>query len=212
MNVASRIESAGLAGRIHVSPATAQELRLQGKDHWLMERPDVVHLRGKGQVQTFWAVPRSKGQSASTFSGTGHSDSDHEKQELDGEGAGSEKVERLIDWNVEMLLQHLQPVVNSRTNKPRPSKAALVAVRNAEQNLLHDRQGIVVDEMTQILGMPEFDPDKAQAAFQDSEIPPRVKQQLREFVVMIANTYKNTPFHVSTPHLPSTPQSCWFFS
>lgn len=195
MNTASRMEGSGLAGRIHVSPTTAQELRLQGKGHWLMERPDVVQLRGKGQIQTYWAVPRSNHRSPSAQSA--HSGTDYSNSKI--EENQEEKVERLIDWNVEVLLQHLQPLVSSRANKPCPSERSLVALRDEEQNLLSRRAGIVVDEMTQILCLPEFDPRTALAATQEIAIPPRVKMQLREFVAMIAVSYRDTPFHVSFP-------------
>ena len=51
---ASRIESTGLPGRIHVSSATANELLAHGKQSWLIEREDPVEAKGKGVLQTFW--------------------------------------------------------------------------------------------------------------------------------------------------------------
>ena len=194
MNTASRLESSGIPGRIHVSPATATELRLLGKGHWLTERPDVVLLKGIGQVQTFWAVPRSMNGSRSTNSLAGQSVSSSNRQIRPTK---AEKVERLIDWNVEVLLQHLQPVVNSRVGKRSPTKATEANVRKAEQIILQGREGIIVDEMTQILDMPDFDAATALAMSQNVAISPRVKQQLKEFVVMVSSTYRNTPFHVS---------------
>eukprot|EP00977_Amphora_coffeiformis_P007330 scaffold1588_cov222-Amphora_coffeaeformis.AAC.2 len=192
MNTASRMEGSGIAGRIHVSPATATELRLQGKGHWLMERLDVVHLKGKGQSQTFWAIPRSNKGSPSASSVTGYSSAVSSQS---GKVDESERLDRLIDWNVEVLLQYLQPIVSSRGTKARPSQNMLAKIRKAEQDMLHNRDGLVVDEMTQILYLPEFDPATAMAMSQEIPLSPRVKQQLRDFVVMISSTYKSTPFH-----------------
>jgi hypothetical protein len=54
MNTASRMESNGAVGKIHVSQATAEELIHQGKSHWITPRPDKVLAKGKGELQTYW--------------------------------------------------------------------------------------------------------------------------------------------------------------
>jgi class 3 adenylate cyclase len=60
MNTASRMESNGTAGKIHVSEATAEELIHQGKSHWLTPRHDKVMAKGKGELQTYWVSVRDK--------------------------------------------------------------------------------------------------------------------------------------------------------
>ncbi|CAB9525340.1 stable enterotoxin receptor [Seminavis robusta] len=54
MNFAARMESTGVPGRIHVSEATAEELRSKGKGHWLEPREDLVHAKGLGEIQTYF--------------------------------------------------------------------------------------------------------------------------------------------------------------
>lgn len=54
VNTASRMESNGQPGRIHVSSSTAELLTSQGKQKWLIPREDLVHAKGKGQMQTYW--------------------------------------------------------------------------------------------------------------------------------------------------------------
>lgn len=44
--------------RIHVSKTTADALIAQGKSRWLEARPDMVHAKGKGEMQTFWLTIR----------------------------------------------------------------------------------------------------------------------------------------------------------
>ena len=66
MNTASRMESNGLAGKIHVSQATADELVKHGKSHWVTARPDKVIAKGKGELQTYWVSVRGKAVQSST--------------------------------------------------------------------------------------------------------------------------------------------------
>jgi class 3 adenylate cyclase len=58
MNTASRMESNGTAGKIHVSQATAEELIHQGKSPWVKPRQDKVMAKGKGELQTYWVSVR----------------------------------------------------------------------------------------------------------------------------------------------------------
>jgi class 3 adenylate cyclase len=54
VNTASRMESNGHPGRIHVSNSTADELLRLGKSMWLEEREDPIIVKGKGEMKTFW--------------------------------------------------------------------------------------------------------------------------------------------------------------
>jgi len=54
MNTASRMESTGVPGRIHVSKETAELLRTAGKEAWLNERPGGVEAKGKGFLSTYF--------------------------------------------------------------------------------------------------------------------------------------------------------------
>lgn len=54
VNVASRMESTGVPGRIHVSPSTAQHL----EGHHPLEARGSVSVKGIGEVETFFVHPR----------------------------------------------------------------------------------------------------------------------------------------------------------
>lgn len=56
VNTASRMESNGSPGRIHVSEAVAKELERQQHRGWLTAREDKVVAKGKGEMQTYWVV------------------------------------------------------------------------------------------------------------------------------------------------------------
>ena len=77
MNTASRMESTGIPGRIHVSSETALELRKHGHGHWLSEREDKVEAKGLGVLTTYFvnvSQPKTIG-TRSTFTSSIESDS-----------------------------------------------------------------------------------------------------------------------------------------
>lgn len=55
VNTASRMESAGEPGRIHVSSAFHAELA----DSFLFETRDMIEVKGKGQMQTYFLLGRA---------------------------------------------------------------------------------------------------------------------------------------------------------
>lgn len=54
MNLASRMESTGLPGRIQISTDTAELIKAGGKERWIARREHEVMVKGKGEVQTYW--------------------------------------------------------------------------------------------------------------------------------------------------------------
>jgi Adenylate and Guanylate cyclase catalytic domain len=56
VNTASRMESTGEINRIHVSASTAKLLKEAGKAYWVKAREELVHAKGKGNIQTYWVV------------------------------------------------------------------------------------------------------------------------------------------------------------
>ncbi|CAB9528578.1 Receptor-type guanylate cyclase gcy [Seminavis robusta] len=54
VNTASRMESNGVKGRIHVSQATADAITAAGKGRWLTAREDKIVAKGKGEMQTYF--------------------------------------------------------------------------------------------------------------------------------------------------------------
>ena len=67
VNVAARMESNGMPGRIHISEATALALKERGYESWIQRREDTIHAKGKGEMQTYWVV----GASSRSATGSG---------------------------------------------------------------------------------------------------------------------------------------------
>jgi len=63
VNTAARMESCGQVGRIQVTHSTAELLQKAGKASWLTKRADVVHAKGKGEMETYWADPQVESSS-----------------------------------------------------------------------------------------------------------------------------------------------------
>jgi len=56
INTASRMESTSQPNCIQVSKDTADLLRAEGMEDYLVPREDRVHAKGKGKLSTFWLV------------------------------------------------------------------------------------------------------------------------------------------------------------
>lgn len=54
INTASRMESTGRPNMIQISEQTATLLERRGYKHWFEPREDLVHAKGKGELQTYW--------------------------------------------------------------------------------------------------------------------------------------------------------------
>ena len=62
MNTTARMEHLGKVGHIHMTKATADEIRNQGLSSWVIPRADKIHVKGKGEMETYWL--ETKEQSA----------------------------------------------------------------------------------------------------------------------------------------------------
>lgn len=69
MNVASRMESTGVPGKIQLSGETANLLLRAGKSEWLIPREDKVVAKGKGEMETFFLNLSEATGSGSEISG-----------------------------------------------------------------------------------------------------------------------------------------------
>ena len=110
------------------------------------------------------------------------------------------KLDRLIFWVSESLLQSLQQVVALRDAKSFKASAgrrrpARESVRELEQRMGRDK--IILGEVKEIISMPKYDDEayKIQVDPKTIKLDPKVETQLREFVSVIASLYLSNPFH-----------------
>jgi hypothetical protein len=207
MNVAARMEHNGLPDKIQCSQDTADLLVAAGKSHWITAREDVINAKGKGEMNTFWVKPGSKGASSGGSSQSVQSSnvsSGCAEEQLDGDDDCNldaatkrlldRKTERLIDWNVEILTSILKQIVVQHGNRRSSEISVPMEVVTRAPGTT------VLDEVKEIIVLPEFDADanrrKADAFAGDSvELPENVSAQLRQYVSNIAALYLDNPFH-----------------
>ena len=203
MNFAARMESHSAANQIQCSEFTAQLIRKAGKEHWLRPREDKVAAKGKGDLQTYWIVPKSGGPSTAS--------SDHDDQEeLIGNtaveddytnpwgntklvfdlGTPGNRYQRLIDWNVELLAGLLRQIEAQRRD---------LRLRSRDGAPTMELKGgsTALDEVTEIITLPQLQQGAKgkRTRPEDVELSVEVITQLRDYVTTIASMYRDNPFH-----------------
>jgi 3'5'-cyclic nucleotide phosphodiesterase/Adenylate and Guanylate cyclase catalytic domain len=210
MNTASRMESSGVPGRIHISQETAALLSKAGKAHWIVSRETTVSLKGKGQLQTFFVSSRATTSNKTTdYTSSGsyldplHIDLMKSTQ---ADIVIEERMQRMVDWNVEVLHAHLLKLVAARQR----TTTVVLDRRGVSQREklgkhqdspveveLVNRDTQVIDEMTDILSLPQFmeRDHENELSQEESLLLEPAKEQLRDFVSRIAHLYRDVPFH-----------------
>jgi hypothetical protein len=127
VNCASRMESTGLKDRIQMSKPTAELLIAAGKGKWIVKREGKVDVKGKGFQETYFFKTTfgtvSSTSGATSTSGASVDDDtmamqksktiipllkNHQKQVF------TNKNQRLVSWNAEVLARRLTLIVQDR--------------------------------------------------------------------------------------------------
>ena len=210
VNTASRLETTGDCGKIHVSAETARILNEAGKGHWLRDRKTKVTAKGKGELQTFWLDLREQDRSSSSASGSDEAESrnidagDAAEEDVvveiepeeHPEKVFTEKQMRLIDWVKDVMATFLKEIAAKRvaTNVvPDPQSKIQVL----ENNVKLRKEATVLDEFQDVIAIPKFEPDagKVKRLAQKIVLGQAVEIQLRDYVHHIAMLYNDNPFH-----------------
>lgn len=216
MNVTSRMESCGARDRIQLSQETADLLINAGKETWFSPREDKVLAKGKemplklvttltpfsgkGELSTYWLLTHEafkQGDSSHTRS----DDNSTDFGRLPSAGLvenkiwpGSGKVCRLVDWNVDVLTRLLKQIVAKNRILNEPVDVAPGSIGWARD--VSDGK-TVLDEVKETIALPPFHAKMAHLQEEDgrTELDPKVKSQLREYVSNVASLYHDNPFH-----------------
>ncbi len=212
VNTASRMESTGLRNRIHVSQSTAQLLIEAGKENWIQPREDVVHAKGKGAIQTYWVLTRRQNSSVGCASdarpkfiqsnlhdsnsdmesvGSGNISLWGDEDYMDESATGQFELpsvmlggntDRLIDWQVDLLLRIIKQILAGRDTNP-PS---LLSPGDVIQT-----GSAVFEEVSECIELPKFDPEAAGARTSTIvEVAEEIISELRDYVHTIALRYR----------------------
>ena len=215
--MAARMESTGMKNKIQLSSESAKLLMAAGHQHWVIPRPELVQVKGKGECQTYWlALGSSTGsQTDSTVSEESQGSPSTALSRLPNPSfraakksaiwAGTtlesvlgtrkidEKLSRLVDWNVEVLVGLLKRVV-ARANAMGKSRKS-IAPRNYEAAALTG-DGTARDEIRMVIELPDFDQEVSELSRRDDvQLDPQVVRELHDYVSAIASGYKKNEFH-----------------
>ncbi len=187
--------------KIQISKETHELLVEAGKGHWTRPRPDLVYAKGKGTLQTHWlTVYHKKANSVSESSATlVEVDSEHDSQgdklphsstdkaaERRRLALNIEKTDRLIDWIVDLMKDQL---------------TRLRAQRGLEETTyepLYERSegAICLDEVADIIPLSRHgECKKRRDSIHGPPLNADVQAQLRQYVAIIASTYRSNAFH-----------------
>eukprot|EP00934_Nitzschia_sp_Nitz4_P002003 Nitzschia sp. Nitz4//scaffold23_size168460//26387//30285//NITZ4_002207-RA/size168460-snap-gene-0.151-mRNA-1//-1//CDS//3329543599//2003//frame0 len=219
MNTASRMESTGRRNMIQISKELADHLVKSGKSTWIQPRRDLVFVKGKGEMQTFWLEsdqsesPASEGglvrpstvfaPEASehgyddlhsvTCSVTSHEGSEREMGIPMLSTNLSDKVLRLVDWNVD-LLSGLLREIEARRMSTRTSADSDAALTRLEDGVL-DQTETVLSEVKEVIKMPDYTHSREQLNPERVMLEGEVVKQLHAYIQEIARMYHDNPFH-----------------
>ena len=206
MNTAARMESSSKPGHVQLSIDTANHLIAAGKESWIQAREDRVHAKGKGILQTYWLVNAGRGL-GDCPSTNGESADDLQAQEKAVNAAtkefcasSTEKHQRLVEWNVE-ILQRLLTQVAARRNCLQEAQKATSVGSNGTPMLpsqgMRRTGATVLDEVCEIITLPDFNAEAVRQQVKPESIVlgTEVLEQLHEYVSGIAALYRGNPFH-----------------
>eukprot|EP00980_Cylindrotheca_fusiformis_P002911 scaffold675_cov103-Cylindrotheca_fusiformis.AAC.22 len=208
MNTAARMEQSGERNRIQLSQASADLLKDAGLSKWITPRSGKIFVKGKGDMQTYW-LRRKKARNPkgyemkNSMEAVAESDETHEESDSMAEEAGlafdfhtadqgMTKMERLVEWNVEVLGSLLQQIIASRGGVAND----INALSSAEKSIGREG-GTVLDEFTPIIPLKRFEVEDLRCRRRPSsiDIGDEARSQLRRYLSEIAGMYQENPFH-----------------
>ena len=193
----------------------ANALVASGKEKWIYPREDKVFAKGKGEMTTYWMKVEATSQDRATS--TRHTTSSDASMSGDDDAplraSGSRvdggtrsdrsggKLDRLVDWNTEVLARLLREVVAHReaSSSTREAPPSLERLDELERSSAGAGATCPSDEVQEIVALPAFD---AAAVWSEADaaasvvLGEAVEMQLRSFVRTIAALYRDVnPFH-----------------
>ena len=166
-----------------------------GKESWLEPRSDLVEAKGKGFLQTYFVNPGSKRRTSSNSfhldDGSPLADCSTSRRIDDSEGrrsASNTKEERLVNWIVDLLHEHLKKLIAKR--RPRGGQFDPVAFTPVKGQT-------PLEEVAEAIVLPEFCKRSFQASMNSQHIvvDPQILKQLHQYVTSLASMYHDNPFH-----------------
>ncbi|KAG7370730.1 PAS domain containing protein [Nitzschia inconspicua] len=196
VNTAARMESTGREGCIQLSETTAKLLRDAGKSQWITAREDKVIAKGKGVLQTYWLRVNNKTDDCEDTLRDASSSSGQDLLVPFVEESVSHqrntKLERLVEWNVEILSNLLLKILNHRYATGVKADSAR-KLKLAEYEISGNNN--MLDEVVEVVQFPQLDDETVQVQNQVTELDQKVYIQLHRYITKVQEMYHDNPFH-----------------
>jgi hypothetical protein len=193
MNTASRMETTGIPDKIHLSEQTAQLIKEAGKGAWIYQRGETVVAKGKGELLTYLLHERFVGGRVAN-SRSSASDSLDETMGETSECSDPEptknrdRTESLIKWASDLLLHFLKRTTRREDCTPNDSQSDPWQDANLTIN-----SNIFEELSTDLVFEPILGGDLAECA--KLSMPPKIAEEIANFVRAIASLYEPNRFH-----------------
>lgn len=162
-----------------------------GKEDWLQPRADLVVAKGKGALQTYFVHPGPKRRPSveSSASSSSLPDFSYTRKVSDmTEDDKKMKEQRLVNWTVDLLHEHVKKLVAKR--RPRGGQFDPVPFTPVEGQT-------PLEEVAEAIILPEFCKRSFQATTRAHkvEVDAPILNQLHQYVTALASMYHDNPFH-----------------
>jgi len=185
INTASRLESNGQGGRIHVSEETANLLMAAGKNSWVTPRDGTITVKGKAApMQTYWVKLSADSVNGSSETRSTISSNEYPKV--------TDCSSNLVNQNVDMIIGLLKKIAASRGADNSSSEVVV-----DEGKFASTTNSTSFDELADVIALPKFDPEAAKrsSCMEEIELDPRVEEEVRNYVLAVESIYRNNEFH-----------------
>lgn len=200
MNVASRMETTGQRARVQLSESTALLLTKADCEEWIEERKDVVNVKGKGQMRTYWLLDLEKHVDTRLLQ-RGKDVAFQQCPQTIGKHSGpvSDRNMRLVEWNVSVLFGYLR-LITFRQERDTKWHSLPFHTDPIGNNQLHEPENsrVPLEEVKEIVEVLEFDCKVANSIRQKRTaraLNSMVKEQLTNYVTAVAGLYPENAFH-----------------
>jgi len=193
VNTASRMEHTGICNRIHISEETAKLLIEAGKSNWLTPRTETVQAKGKGELTTYWLFDKQFKQRGSTCASTVMSETSIRVNATSPQPVMTDRRGRLIDWNVDLFAGLIRKIVARRQAQRSTLNSKEKVVKIGDEITINiAKDGMVLDEVVEIIELPAFDPKVValQADPHSIQLDTAVLVELREYIFTISTLYR----------------------
>lgn len=176
VNTCARMESSGEGNKIHISEATAKLIDKAGYGYWIKDRQEMVELKGKGMMKTFWLTVKSSNN------GDKKDTTAENKMQSQGIKNTNARIQRLVPWNADLLIRLIKTIVAHRAEMTHANRKPVWRPKGTAP----------LDEVVEVVQLP--DKDTQIRPHQDPievELTDHVVHLVHEFVSGIMDMYQD---------------------